>query len=627
MALLILAYLGGVLTLLSPCILPVLPFIFTRNRQSFWQGTFPLLLGMALTFTVVALLATAGGAWAIHANIYGRFIALLALGLLGLSLCWPSLSHKIMSPLVQLGDKLHNRLQNNLYLLTHPFLLSFLIGVATGLLWTPCAGPILGLVLTSTIAQGISPFLFLLLFIYALGATSSLALILYASKRLSKVIKQTSRAEVWLQRILGIAIVLCVFIIMLGLERKPLAEFTFNMTSKWEQILLHRYYPDPEIPGNSQEPHARGEICDAEKVALEQITSRSGRSIPFQWSGFQDLADLLKPENANASDSASTQPTDLPDLSGIEAWINTSPLTAAQLKGKVVLIDFWTYSCINCLRSLPYVRAWQKKYKDQGLVVIGVHTPEFAFEKNHSNVARAVEDLDIIYPVALDDNYTLWKELNNRYWPAHYFFDATGKLRHTHFGEGGYVQSEQVIQSLLAQRNGKMPTADMVKIHPHGKQAAPSNEQHSAETYLGYGFRDSPQFVSIGGVVKDDDQEYSIAKKLRVNDWGLVGHWHINKEYAALLRPNGRIVYRFYARDLHLVAGPSLKNQSIRFRVTLDGAPPGKDHGADVNAQGEGHITEYRLYQLIRQEGNIRPRLFEIEFLDPSVQAFSFTFG
>ena len=316
----------------------------------------------------------------------------------------------------------------------------------------------------------------------------------------------------------------------------------------------------------------------------------------------------------------------LPSLSGAVEWLNSPPLTPEQLKGKVVLVDFWTYSCINCLRSIPYVRAWADKYKDQGLVVIGVHAPEFAFEKNINNVKQAVAKLKIDYPVAIDNDYAIWRAFNNEYWPADYFIDAKGKIRHHFFGEGDYAESEKVIQQLLAEAGkGDLPT-DVVSVSATGAEAASdAADVQSPETYVG--FARSENFASPGGAVGDTPHVYSTGDLKQLNDWGLSGDWTIGGQSAALNKTDGAISFRFHARDLHLVLGPNVDGKPVRFRVTIDGAAPGESHGADVNADGEGTVTDHRLYQLVRQSGPIKDRTFTIQFLDPDVRAYAFTFG
>jgi thiol-disulfide isomerase/thioredoxin len=316
----------------------------------------------------------------------------------------------------------------------------------------------------------------------------------------------------------------------------------------------------------------------------------------------------------------------LPGLSGATGWINSGPLTAKQLKGKVVLVDFWAYSCINCLRSLPYIEAWAQKYKDSGLVVIGVHTPEFDFEKELPKVQKAVKKFGVTYPIALDSNHAIWDAFHNEYWPAHYFIDAKGKVRYEHFGEGEYDQSERWIQELLKERNGKAMLAGSVSVHAQGVEAAAdASNVRSPETYIGYAR--ASHFASPGGIRQDAEKSYTAPAQPRLNEWGLAGKW-VNHEQSAILKSaGGKIVFHFHARDLHLVLGPTADGKPVRFRVTIDGQAPVDNHGVDTDAQGNGVVTDHRLYQLVRQKGAVADHIFAIEFEDPGVQAFSFTFG
>jgi thiol-disulfide isomerase/thioredoxin len=317
---------------------------------------------------------------------------------------------------------------------------------------------------------------------------------------------------------------------------------------------------------------------------------------------------------------------ELPSLGGATGWLNSRPLTAAGLRGKVVLIDFWTYTCINWLRQLPYVRAWAEKYKDQGLVVIGVHTPEFAFERDVDNVRRAAKDMRVDYPVAIDNDYTIWRAFNNSYWPALYFVDAQGHIRHHHFGEGEYEESEMILQQLLEEAGNGGIGHDLVSVDAQGAEAgADWGSLRSPENYLGY--ERTENFASPGGAVLDEPRVYEAPARLRLNHWALSGDWTIEQQATVLNEANGRIAYHFHARDLHLVMGPAARGTSVRFRVFIDGQPPGAVHGIDVDDQGNGTVSEQRLYQLIRQPKPIADRLLEIEFLDSGVEALAFTFG
>ena len=318
--------------------------------------------------------------------------------------------------------------------------------------------------------------------------------------------------------------------------------------------------------------------------------------------------------------------SELASLAHADEWINSPPLTPEALRGKVVLIDFWTYTCINWLRTAPYVRAWAEKYRDQGLVVIGVHAPEFGFEKNLNNVRRAVKDLRVDHPVAVDSDHVIWRAFKNQYWPALYFVDAQGRVRHHYFGEGGFEQSEMVIQQLLAEAGATGIVRQPVSVNGQGLEAAADwASLMSGENYLGFGRTQS--FASPGGAIRDMPRIYERPARLRLNEWALSGDWTVKNEAVVLNKPNGGIAYRFHARDVHLVMGPAAPGTSVRFRVTVDGRPPNAAHGIDVDAQGNGTVTEQRLYQLIRQSGTIADRQFEIEFLGPGVEAFAFTFG
>lgn len=581
MILFVLAYLGGVLTIISPCILPVLPFVFARAEQPFVRSGLPMLLGMAATFAVVASIATVAGGWAVQANEYGRWIAVAVLAVFGAALLFPSLSDRLTRPLVTAGARLSESTGNG----APSVWPSFLLGIATGLLWAPCAGPILGLILTGAALNGAGVQTSLLLLAYAAGAATSLAAALLLGGRVFAAMKRSLGAGEWIRKGLGIAVLLSVVAIAFGADTGFLTRVSLGSTASLEQNLIDRFGKQPA----------------------------GGGSMSMTMTG--------KPDAPPTASGGAL----MPPLDGATAWINSPPLTAESLRGKVVLIDFWTYSCINCLRAIPYVRAWAEKYKDKGLVVIGVHTPEFAFERNADNVRRAVKDLKIGYPVAVDGDYTIWRAFDNNYWPAHYFVDAQGHLRHHHYGEGDYDESERVIQKLLAEAGHKDVATDVVGISANGAEmAADQNDLKSPETYLG--FMRAENFASPGGTVSDKDHTYTAPAQLALNQWALDGTWNVRDERAILAAPGGRIVFRFHARDLHLVLG-SKDGKPVRFRVSVDGKPPGDSHGADVDADGKGTVDGHRLYQLVRQSGAVQDRTFEIEFLDPGVEAFAFTFG
>jgi cytochrome c biogenesis protein CcdA/thiol-disulfide isomerase/thioredoxin len=570
MFLVLLAYFGGVLTILSPCILPVLPFVFARSDQPFRKSGLPLLAGMCITFAVVASLATVGGGWAVRANQFGRIAALVLFALFGLTLLFSSLADRLSRPLVQLGNRLSTNSDSGASVLN-----SFLLGIGTGLLWAPCAGPILGLILTGAALQGASARTALLLLSYAAGAATSLAVALLAGGRLFAAMKRGLGVEEWIRKALGVAVLAAVAAVAFGLDRGVLTRLSLASTNNLEQRLLDRFHPPKPI------------------VITQTI----------------DVSDSVNP-----------------DLSGATAWINSPPLNFASLHGKVVLVDFWTYSCINCLRTLPYIKAWNEKYKDSGLVIIGVHTPEFPFEKDEANVRKAVKDLGITYPVPMDNNYKIWRSFNNEYWPADYFIDATGAIRFHHFGEGAYDESEKQIRTLLEEANHAPLPQTATTIAASGTEAAAdANDVQSPETYVGYAR--AQNFASPGGFNQDDPQSYRTPAALNLNQWALAGKWKDEDQLATSLAAGDSISYRFHARDLHLVLGPSADGKPVRFRVTLDGQAPSANHGVDTDAEGYGVVTGDRLYQLIRQQGSIHDRTFRLEFLVPGVRAYSFTFG
>jgi len=316
----------------------------------------------------------------------------------------------------------------------------------------------------------------------------------------------------------------------------------------------------------------------------------------------------------------------VPSFAGATAWINSPPLSPEGLRGKVVLVDFWTYTCVNWLRTLPYVRAWAAKYRDKGLVVIGVHTPEFSVEKDLANVRRAAAQMRVEYPIAVDSGYGVWNAFHNAYWPAVYVADAQGRIRFHHFGEGEYEKTERVIQQLLEESGATDVGRELVSVEPRGAEvAADWSSVKSEETYVG--FEKARGFASPGGIATDAPRTYAAPSKLSLNQWALSGDWTIGPESAALSRAGGRIQYRFHARDLNLILGPGAPGRPVRFRVRIDGKSPEAAHGTDVDARGDGTVVEPRLYQLLRQAKPVADRLFEIEFLEPGVEAFCFTFG
>lgn len=580
----IIAYFAGILTIFSPCILPVLPFVFAKSDQPFLKSGLPLLLGMAITFAAVTTLAVIGSEWVVQANQFGRYLALIMLALFALTLLIPRFATWLARPFVAMGNKINqsasscNQSKSSIYS-------SILLGIATGLLWAPCAGPILGIILTTASLNGASINTSLLLFAYAAGAATTLALALLVGGRIFNTMKKALGTSEWIRRLIGTLMLAGVVAIAFGLDTGLLTKLSSASTTELETKLLNRL-PNTNIPKST--------VLNSETESILKL--------PVE--------------------------REMPSLSGATQWINSPPLSKEELKGKVVLVDFWTYSCINCLRSLPYVNQWAEKYKDKGLVVIGVHTPEFAFEKNADNVKQAVKDLKISYPVAMDNNYAIWGVFNNSYWPAHYFIDAKGRIRYHHFGEGEYDLSEKVIRSLLIEAGQKLddePASTLVKPS-NGTQMAPNFlEVQSPETYIGY--QKAQSFASVEPLLPNKIQTFTAPAKLDLNQWALSGTWQINDENAVLKQAGGRILFNFHARDLHLVLGPDASGKPIRFKVLIDGKAPGPNHGTDIDANGNGVVTENRLYQLVRQSGEVGTHTFEIQFLDAGVEAYAFTFG
>jgi cytochrome c biogenesis protein CcdA/thiol-disulfide isomerase/thioredoxin len=598
MILLLLVFLGGVLTILSPCILPVLPFVFARSDRRFMTSGLPMLGGMAVTFAGIATLAAVGGAWAVRINQYGRLFALVLLTAFAATLLSRHLADWLARPFVALGNRLAPAGGRDSGVIA-----SLLLGVATGLLWAPCAGPILGLVLTSAAISGPNAHTTALLFAYAAGAATSLGIAILAGGRVFAILKRSLGAGEWIRRALGVAVLLAVVAIGLGWDSTVLTSLSLAGTNRLEQSLLNEFEPHNAAQNtqNGGAMMAGGNSMTGDHPATMMMAGQATGTPPIEG--------------------------EIPSLGGATAWLNSSALTPELLRGKVVLVDFWTYSCINCLRSLPYVKAWYEKYKDHGLVVIGVHSPEFAFEKDPDNVRRAVKDLGIRYPVALDDDYAIWRGFDNHYWPAHYFVDAKGQIRGHHFGEGDYAESEQTLRLLLtAAGYTDLPAPGMDSLQFAGVQAA-ADEGHdqSGETYIGY--RRAENFRSPGGVVPDRERTYTVPAALGLNQWALDGKWQVDPEKGVLRAAPGKIIFRFLARDLHLVLGVGADGRPVRFRVQLDGAAPGDNHGADTDAAGEGIVKDQRLYQMIRQTAPVGEHVFSIEFLDSGVQAYSFTFG
>ncbi|ULR91147.1 cytochrome c biogenesis protein DipZ [Comamonas sp. B21-038] len=589
MALYLVAFAAGVLSVLSPCILPVLPFVFARQGQPSRHGSLPLLIGMALAFAAAASLAAAAGAWAVQLSQWGRGLALLGLGVFAASLLFPGLAVWWSRPLVQIGEKL--AAQNPKQRWLH----SALLGVATGLIWSPCAGPVLGLLLSGAALAGPGTATSLLLLSYAAGAS----LALWAALRISAGTMARLRAH-WLpgergRRAAGAAMLAAVLAVATGLDSRLLAQsgaLNGLGSNGLESSLLQAAMPSA------------------------QAAERAGNTAAQLGNGALYTSSLP---------GESTRPS----LDGGTQWLNAEPQSIPALRGKVVLVNFWTYSCVNCLRTLPYVNAWAQKYADRGLVVVGVHAPEFAFEKDRSNVEKALQQLKISYPVVQDNGFRIWRAFNNQYWPALYLVDAQGRVRHHQFGEGGYAATERALNELL--REAQAPsaatapasTANTVPDTQGLGMAADTASLRSPELYLGYDKGGSLRLA--GRPAPDKPADYQPAA-LRLNTWTLQGNWTLTPEWVQANNAGSRLALRFEARDANVVLGAA-GSGPLRFRLTIDGQPPGIHHGSDVDAQGYGQVDATRLYQLVRQQGPVKERTVEIEFLDTGAQGYAFTFG
>ncbi|MGX7707736.1 redoxin domain-containing protein [Methylobacterium sp. Gmos1] len=579
MILAIAAYLAGVLTLLSPCLVPVLPFVLARVDRPFLTGTLPFLAGLGAAFVAAAGLATLGGGVVAWLGMAGRVLALGVLAVFALTLLSPRASAWLHRPLVHLGGILSRRAAEPGARRSSGITGSLGLGAATGLLWTPCAGPILGLVLTGAALNGPGWQTTALLAAYAFGAATALAAVARLGGAVVALVRPHLGLGERLRQVAGAAMIAVLAAVALGADADLLARYPAAATTAVEDAILTMLRVDA----------ARAAPTDAPTASDLPVESR------------------------------------LPSLSGATHWLNGEPQTVEGLRGRVVLVHVWTYSCINCIRTLPTLRAWAERYRAQGLAVIGIHAPEFAFEHDIGNVAAAIRRFALPYPVAVDNEFRLWRGLRNAYWPALYVVDAQGRIRHHQFGEGGTAQSEAAIQALLAESAGGRASNDGPSpTRATGIEAAP-DLAHLASTETYVGSDKATHFASPEGV--SPGLRLYTPGRPRLNEWSLAGHWTIEPEYARLYAPGGSTTYRFRARDLHLVVGPGPDGRPVPFDVSLDGEPPGADHGADIGSDGGGVIAETRLYQLVRQSGPVRERTFAIHFHRPGARVYAFTFG
>jgi cytochrome c biogenesis protein CcdA/thiol-disulfide isomerase/thioredoxin len=591
----LLAIIAGLLTVASPCILPILPPLLSASvatplrHRPFW-----IVLGLAGGFTLFGTTFTLFGSFLGLSNTVLRQAALAFLFFFSLSLIWPKLWEGIGTRISLFAQRLMGRgrpaaEQGRLHAL--------LLGGSLGLVWAPCAGPILGIVLTLATVQPSFARTLLLMGGYSLGAAAPMLLIGYGGRRIAGRLQRFRSWGPISHKALGFLTLATVIALFFNLDTLLLARLPGGLfiTNRIETVLVGKKEAGAAPQGRPDETAA------APGVALAAIGA---------------------PTSVDAAPLPVMGP--MPEFAGITAWINSPPLSAADLRGKVVLVDFWTYSCINCIRTLPYVTRWFGKYKDEGFVVVGVHTPEFSFEQELGNVEQAVVRNHIHYPVALDNGYGTWNAFKNHYWPAHYLIDAQGQIRETHFGEGQYEETERAIQALLAEAK--------LLHQPVGLDSARKpvdfSKIRSDETYIGYARAE--RFTSPQPMRHDTAENYSAPTALSPDEWALEGTWRISSEAARLEAPGGSIRFRFEAPKLNLVmAGGEDGTKAVTGRVYLDGKPVSpRLRGADVQSDGTVMIGASRLYNLVAlSPSDDAPHLFELRFDRPEVELFAFTFG
>lgn len=565
----LIAFIGGFLTIAAPCILAVLPIILgsTVGQQNKLRPLV-IVLGLTLSFTGFGVLFTYVTSLFGLSNNTLRTVALLFLGLFGLALIFPQVFEKIVASIQNFFRETFpaKKTSANLKQPKKGLLNAFLIGVSLGLVWVPCAGPILGAILTLAITQSDVTKVILLMLAYSLGAGLPMLAIGYGGNFVISRLKFLKARGELIQKISGVVLLLGVLLIGAGLDTKiatSLAEIFPQFNQLEEKIL-----------------------------------------------------------NTNTTELPAMAPTGTkaPEITGTQAWINSPPLTLAALKGKVVIVDFWTYSCINCLRTLPYLNTWHETYKDDGLVIIGVHTPEFAFEKELPNVQKAVKDLNIQYPVVQDNDYKTWQAYDNHYWPAKYIVDRQGNVRFVHFGEGEYAETEKVIQELLfenTQKPNDVVVKDMTEDVDFTKIATP-------ETYLGY---ERGELNGNTETIKvDQPQLFTEPTKIETNRFYFVGSWTVGKEFVTLNKAGGKLMMNYQANKINLVAESPA--QPVVAKVLLDGQPiPKEKMGKDVRPDGTMMIDKATLYNLVDTDTSYEKHTVTLEFQQSNARVYVFTFG
>ncbi len=597
-SLFIIAFVGGFLTIAAPCILAVLPIILgsTIGQQQSKLRPFFIVLGLTVSFTGFGLI------FQYVTNLFGlsnntlRNVALVFLGVFGFALIFPAVFEKIIFHLQNFFNKFvpkqeaampAQQVQKKKGLIN-----GFLVGASLGLVWVPCAGPILGAILTLAATQQDVGKVTLLMLAYSLGAGVPMLIIAYGGNFIVTRLKFLKEKGILIQKISGVLLLLGVVAIAFGLDT------TFSTS-------LAGLFPD----FNNLEQHlvdttginGTSTTTSNQTTSTENSTPTSNSSSDMQ----AMINKLLMPKGTKA-----------PELTGNQAWINSSPLKLSDLKGKVVIVDFWTYSCINCIRTLPYMNTWYGKYKDKGLVIIGVHTPEFAFEKELPNVQKAVKDFGIEYPVVQDNDYATWNAYGNHYWPAKYIIDKDGYIRYTHFGEGNYDETEMIIQDLLGEQVGQVTPVSAPQID--------FNKIQTSETYLGYNRIEN--FGNKQEFIPDSYMSFTDPTSFENDKFYLGGEWEITKEYVTAKTTPAKLYMNYQANKINIVADKT--DKAVTAKVYLDGKPlPKEYYGSDVADDGTVTIDKAALYNLVDTGNDYSRHTLMLEVTSPGLKAFTFTFG
>lgn len=577
------SFLAGLATVLSPCVLPVLPAILSAGASGGRLRPLGLILGFIVSFAFFTLALTSlVQLFGLSANAL-RYIAIIIIGFFGLVMLIPSLSDRFAwftSSVADLGAKIQSHsLQSG----QSGFFSGVILGLALGLVWTPCAGPILASITTLVATQHVTSNTVILTFAYTLGAAIPLLILAYGGKWAIRRSPAIAKHAEGLRQIFG------------GIMLLTALALAFNWDF-WFQEWVVNYIPAVQVENN---PLVQEE--------LKKLRTSSGKGLASSAAG-QSSEDKTLPVIAAA-----------PELVGITKWINSNPLTLKELRGKVVLVDFWTYSCINCIRTFPYLRDWYEKYKDKGLVIIGVHTPEFEFEKNYDNVKRAVDSFRLDYPIALDNNYKTWQAFDNSYWPADYLIDQKGMLRAAHFGEGDYTEMENNIRSLL----NEVPISNQIEKKRESQKAQIYKTYGmTPEIYLGY--KKAKNYAEDVKIERNQPANYSYKPPLKNDEVGLRGAWTIEAERAISQSNDSFLDLNFTAARVHLVLGGS---SSQPVQVFIDGKPLPKEYRtADMNVKGEIVVTEPRKYDVINLQEDHERHVLTLQ-IPKGIEVYAFTFG